>query len=233
VEDEHTEIPRGYIADTPERVLADDPGGSGWVTTRVAAEALGVNPRTVRAYIERGDLEARSEGEGIQKAYLVSINSVYAIRERRGASRNNPRRSGAGIREESVRSAASAGRRGETPGSSAGVPAEELTSMIRDLTADLMRRTADVAELRTRLELTSQAESTLQAERERLLEDLARERERADRLEAELRETRGPSPEPQEVPETAPESAGNEEVAPEPQEPAQRRSWLHRVFFGT
>ena len=138
MEDEHTEIPRGDIADATDRVPAYDPGGSGWVTTRVAAEALGVNPRTVRAYIERGDLEARSEGEGIQKAYLVSIDSVYAIRERRGASRNNLRRSGAGVREESARTSASAGGRGETPGSSAGTPAEELTSMIRDLTETVL-----------------------------------------------------------------------------------------------
>ncbi len=105
--------------------------------------------------------------------------------------------------------------------------------MIRDLTADLMRRTADAAELRTRLELTAQAESTLQAERERLLEDLSRERERADRLEAELRETRKPSPEPREVPETSAEGTGKgDDVPPEHQGPAQRRSWLYRFFFG-
>ena len=48
--------------------------------------------------------------------------------------------------------------------------------MIRDLTADLMRRTADATEMRIIcLELTAQAESTL---REPL------ERARADRLEA-------------------------------------------------
>ena len=55
-------------------VYADLSGESGWVKTRVAAEALGVDPRTVRAYIGRGDLVARSEGKGIQKTYLVSID---------------------------------------------------------------------------------------------------------------------------------------------------------------
>jgi hypothetical protein len=36
------------------------------------------------------------------------------------------------------------------------------------------------------VELTEKAESTMRAERERLIADLERERERADRLQAEL-----------------------------------------------
>ncbi len=226
VEDERIESARGDLADTPERVAAEASGGSGWVTTRIAAEALGVNPRTVRAYIERGDLEARAEGEGIQKAYLVSIDSVYALRDRRGGAAGKSRRSGAEGREKSAGSSDFAGPSGDVSGGAAGVPAEELTGMIRDLTADLMRRTADAAELRTRLELTAQAESTLR-------ESLERERERADRLEAELREARKPPPEPRDASETISEGAGRGEVAPDPQEPAQRRerSWWRR-FFG-
>ncbi len=230
VEDERIEAARGDVAGYPGRVAADAAGGSGWVTTKVAAEALGVNPRTVRAYIERGDLEARSEGEGIQKAYLVSIDSVYTLRDRRGATGGKPRRSGAEGREKSARTSDSAGRNGSTPGAAAGVssgvPAEELTGMIRDLTADLMRRTADAAELRTRLELTAQAESTLR-------EALERERERADRLEAELREVRNPPPEQRDAPETASKGADRgDEVPSEQHEPAQRRSWLYRFFVG-
>jgi hypothetical protein len=224
VEDEPIEAARGDIADAPERVAADTAGGSGWVTTRIAAGALGVNPRTVRAYIERGDLEARSEGKGIQKAYLVSIDSVYALRTRRKASAGKPRRSAAEVREKPGETSDAAGRNGPLPGGAAGVPAEELTGMIRDLTADLMRRTADAAELRTRLELTAQAESTLR-------ESLERERERADRLEAELREARKPLPAPRDAPETASEESDRVDTPPELQEPTQRRSWLLR-FFG-
>jgi chromosome segregation ATPase len=56
---------------------------------------------------------------------------------------------------------------------------------VRDLNYRLGRSEA-------RLELTERTESTLLAERERLLEDLERERRRADRLEAELREARRP-----------------------------------------
>lgn len=61
----------------------------------------------------------------------------------------------------------------------------ELELEVRDLSYRLGRSEAH-------LELTEKAESTLQAERDRLLEDLERERRRAERLEAELREIRLP-----------------------------------------
>jgi hypothetical protein len=102
--------------------------------------------------------------------------------------------------------------------------------MIRDLTADLIRRTADAAELRTRLELTAQAESTLR-------EALERERERADRLEDELttlREVQKTPAEPRDSHETPKEAEGSgkgDDVPPEQQEPSRRRSWWRR-FFG-
>ena len=88
---------------------------------------------------------------------------------------------------------------------------------------------AEAAEFRTRLELTANAESTLR-------EQLGRERERADRLEAELaslRETRERVPEPRNGPKTASEGEARE-MSPEPQEPAERHSrvpWWRR-FFG-
>jgi uncharacterized protein YjcR len=209
VEDERIESVRGDFADSPERDSAVDRGGSGWVTTKVAAEALGVNPRTIRAYIKRGEIEARSEGEGIQKTYSVSIDSVYALRDRRGPPRSNRTR----IREEAAGAA------------TGGIPAGEITGMLRDLTAELVERSASEAELRTRLELTAQAESTLR-------EELARERERADRLEAELREARKPPPEPRAAPESASEPQSGTPTPLEAQEPVQRRSWLYRFFFG-
>jgi len=148
---------RGNLAGVPDETPAGTRGESGWVTTRVAAEALGVNPRTIRTYIERGDLEAKAEGEGIQKTYLVSIDSLYTLRDSRGY----PRRSRAQTREKSATADAAEG---------------DLTNIIRDLTAELVQRSEESAELRTRLELTAQAESTLR-------EQLERERERADRLE--------------------------------------------------
>ncbi len=38
---------------------ADATGGLGWVTIEVAAKAIRVNPRVIRKYIERGELEAK------------------------------------------------------------------------------------------------------------------------------------------------------------------------------
>jgi hypothetical protein len=139
----------GNHADTNADVSSE----SGWVSTKVAAEALGVHPRTVRAYIARGDLEAKAEGKGVEKAYLVSIDSVYALRERRGGSRKARSKS----REKSA---------------SAEVPAEDLTGMIHDLTAELIQRSTEIAELRIRLELTEKTESTLREENERLSTEL-------------------------------------------------------------
>jgi predicted nuclease with TOPRIM domain len=55
---------------------------------------------------------------------------------------------------------------------------------MRELTARLETRAAENAELRTRLELTEKADSTLR-------EQLDRERERADRLEERAEKLRG------------------------------------------
>jgi excisionase family DNA binding protein len=130
---------------------ADPASTSGWVTIKVAAEALGVNAQTVRMHIERGDLQAKVEGEGVEKAYLVSIDSVYALRERWGGPRNNRRKT----REKSATS---------------NVPAD-LAEMVRDLTADLVRAKSEAADLRARLELTEQAQSTRDVEATRLREE--------------------------------------------------------------
>jgi excisionase family DNA binding protein len=63
--------------------------------------------------------------------------------------------------------------------------ATELRGRVEDLLHQLGR-------LEGRLELTEKTESTMRAERERLISDLERERERAERLEAELRDARRP-----------------------------------------
>ena len=156
-------------------------GSSGWITTEVAAEALGVSPRMVRNYILSEDLVARKEVEGINERYLVSVDSLYSLRDRRksqGKLRGNRRRN-------SSQSEASA---------------EGATEMVRETAVDMLRETlaslethiAQNAELRARLELTERAESTLREELEReknqRLEDV--QRERAERLEAQSRAER-------------------------------------------
>jgi hypothetical protein len=158
--------PVGNEADT----IADVRGSSGWVTVKVAAEALGVDPDTVRTYVSRGDLEAKVEGEGVEKTYVVPIDSVYALRDHRGASRKTPHSS----REKS------AGMGGGAEG------AEDLVEHIRELTSELIRSSSEAADLRARLELTERTESSLREDLERVREERQRHREEADRLRTEL-----------------------------------------------
>jgi hypothetical protein len=154
------ESTRGNLADAG----AEARGSSGWVTTKVAAEALGVDPRTVRTYINRGELDAKVEGEGVEKTYLVAIDSLHALRVRKGF----PRKTRTKSREKSAEVVDGA---------------EDYADMVRDLTDRLIRLSSETAELRTRLELTVRAESTLQEERDQLRQD--RERERQERLDAQ------------------------------------------------
>ena len=151
-----------------------DEGSSGWVTTDVAAEALGVSSRSVRNYIMNGDLIARKEEDGISERYLVSVDSLYALRDRRkqaGKLPGNRRRTSS---------------RSEEP---AELVRETAVDMLRETLASLETHIAQNAELRARLELTERAESTvreeLERERHQRLDDV--QRERAERLEAQER----------------------------------------------
>jgi regulator of replication initiation timing len=139
---------------------------SGWTTTDQAARALAVSPRTVRRFIDRGDLEGRKVTEGIVEAWEVSIDSLYALRDKRISEgqvrRNVPR----------------ASEEGRDTTDTTDTSADH----VRDLTDRLLRLSSEVGELRGRLELTEKAESTLQEERDRLRVELERERE--DRREA-------------------------------------------------
>jgi hypothetical protein len=142
---------------------SNDSGNHGWVSTSVAAAALGIKPRQCRNLIQEGELEARLEGEGRDKRYFVSVSSLEALRDKRQSEGKLP-----------------LNRRGTTENEDIGA---DLGQWVRELTARLETRAAENAELRTRLELTEKADSTLR-------EQLDRERERADRLEEELREAR-------------------------------------------
>jgi chromosome segregation ATPase len=141
----------------------NDSGTHGWVTTNVAAAALGIKPRQCRNLIQEGELEARLEGEGRDKRYFVSVSSLEALRDKRQSVGKLPLSRRSTAEDEDV--------------------GAELGQWVRELTARLETRAAENAELRTRLELTEKADSTLR-------EQLERVRERADRLEEELREER-------------------------------------------
>jgi DNA-binding transcriptional MerR regulator len=139
-----------------DRTRGNSAGESGWVTTQVAADALGVDPRTVRTYIRQGLLSAKVEGEGVEKAYSVDIDSLYALRDARKSSGKSSRKSRA-----------------------KSADAEDLAQLVRDLTVQVIERSSEAADLRARLQLTERAQSTLEEEAKAL-------REERDRLRAEL-----------------------------------------------
>jgi hypothetical protein len=71
---------------------------------------------------------------------------------------------------------------------------DTLADVLRDLAGRLEARIAEATELRTRLEITERAESSLREERERLLADIERERSEREkdrqRVEEELQRLR-------------------------------------------
>ena len=151
--EENTESDRGSVG-----------RNSGWITTKVAAASLGVTPRTIRTYIHSGELEGREEREGINKRLLVSITSLDELRVRReteGKFRTKNRRSS---------------ERGESRGDNIG----DMAEVLRELSTRLERRAAEAADLRARLELTAEAESTLRERLEQERERAAQEQARAE-----------------------------------------------------
>jgi hypothetical protein len=133
---------------------------SGWTTTAAAAKALNVSPRTVRLYIERGDLEGMLETGTEKRIWLVSIDSLNTLRAKRGT--------GGIVPEESPEIA------------------ETIPEAMHDLAVRLENRAAEAAELRARLELTERAQSTVEEERNQLAENLRHAEEQAETLRKEL-----------------------------------------------
>jgi helix-turn-helix protein len=171
----------GEASDEPGETLA----GSGWTTTKQAAKVLGVSRRSVQGYVRRGLLEAREEGEGVTKRFIVSIDSLNTLRERRS--------------DEAVTAEEFAGASAEAEGTA------HLTANagegLRHVVDRLEARTVEATELRVRLEITERAESTVRAElaeERRRREEAEREREEIRRELETLREARespeGPGP---------------------------------------
>jgi hypothetical protein len=166
----------------------------------------------VQSYVRRGELEAVVEGEGVEKTFYVSIDSLNALRERRrisgeGASRFVTSAPGVSAGSDFAASTTQSG----------GEVAPDLIEVVQDLQYRLGRAEAQV-------ELTARTESTLR-------EQLAREQERADRLEAELRETHRPPSETREGSLPPSNKPGRGDLPSEQQEAVEHRSWWRR-FFG-
>jgi helix-turn-helix protein len=241
------EKPRGEDA-----AMASEPTSeSGWVTTQQAARALGISARTVRWHIERGNLEAKPEGEGVERAWRVSVDSLQAFRHTRQAAAPPPRANRA-------------------PDVGSEIAAADPGSAIRELADRLVEEARRAEAARVRLELSEKAQSSLEAElsEERRRREVAeRELEQAQRERAELRlrleasgtpergadprvaeetsEVDPPSPSvpgPTATPppvsgvrKTAtgePEPAKPRSSTPGPQRATQRRSLWRRVFGG-
>jgi DNA-binding transcriptional MerR regulator len=203
---------------------ADTSEGSGWVTTDVAARAVRVSPRTIRRYIEQGKLKAKPQGEGVRREYLVSVDSLHALRATRSSS--------AGVPE--------IDRKTEH--------ADSIADVLRDMSASLVARAEEAAELRVRLQLTEQAQSTIEEGRRRAEEELAEERRRresaerrAENLERQLQQRldrqlsaapREPAESVEEAPEPRPDAEGPQTATESPQAGDTRRPWWRRVFGG-
>jgi helix-turn-helix protein len=180
---------------------------SGWVTTQQAARALGISARTVWWHIERGNLEAKPEGEGMERKWSISVDSLHALRDSRQAAAPSPR-----------------GGRGplEATELAAGGPG----NAIRELADRLVEEARRAEAARARLELAERAHSSIEAElaeERRRREEAERAREEAQRERDELRrrlDTLADHEPPRELPEGPASSAS--EVAPRPPEtPAQ------------
>ena len=195
--------------------VRDTAAPSGWVTTQVAAKSLGVSPRTVRWHIEHDNLDAKPQGEGVRRAWLVSIDSLQTFRDSRQRKDQSP-----------------GGYRGE-PGD-ADIAAESSGNAIRELADRLVEEAARASEFRVRLEIAETAESTLR-------EELAEERRRREEAERELdalreaRESPETVEEAQEGAEPRSDTGGAQEAPLEPFEgrgSGTARGSLWRRLFG-
>jgi chromosome segregation ATPase len=155
-------------------------GTSGWVSTGVAAEVLGVSSRSVRNYILDRSLVARKQTEGINEKYLVSLESVYDLRDRRKTQGKLARSRRAASRAEAASE------------NTAEMVKETAVDMLRETLANLethIAKNAELrvasAELRARLELSEGAESALREELEGERAWHLEAQERAERLTQE------------------------------------------------
>jgi hypothetical protein len=163
---------------------------AGWVTTQVAARSLAISPRTVRWHIEQGHIEAKPQGEGVRRSWLVSIDSLQAFRDARQ-------------------------RQGQSPGDfretqkSADIAAQPPGNPIRELADRLVEEASRASEFRVRLEISEKAASTLR-------EELAEERRRREEAELERNDLRQEVYALREAPEAS-ETAEEEPERIEPQ----------------
>ena len=180
---------------------------SGWTNTTAAGKALGVSPRTVQTYIRKGLLQGKVEGEGVRRTWYVSIDSLNTLRARRLAE-------------------------GETEGfreGSAEQFAEGIAEAMQNLSERLAEEAARAAEYRTRLELTEQAQSTMEEEARKIREEAQQLREENEQLRQELEALR----EVRESSQPASEDPYITHAPPTPERPVERPESEEDTLYGT
>ena len=207
------EKPRGEDAASNREPTSE----SGWVTTQQAARALGISARTVRWHIERGNLEAKPEGGGVERTWRVSVDSLNVFRDTRQRQQRSPRDYRASVAEADIAAAGPAGA-------------------VRELADRLVEEARRAEAARVRLELSERAQSSLEAElseeRQRR-EDAERERDAARRELEALHETREyapespPSPGPTQQP---PPTDTGEGLHAAPEHTEDRRGFWSKLF---
>ena len=199
----------------PRPDLADLTSESGWITTEVAAKAVRVSPRTIRRYIDQGKLEAKPQGEGVRREWLVSVDSLHALRASRTFGDVGAQADRAGLADEST-----------------ATITDSIADVLREMAARLERRAEEAAELRVRLELTERAQSTLEDERAQAVEELAEARRRQEEIERERDELRRELEDLRQAREDAAESSGPGPTPPDagegPQVEATESPWWRR-----
>jgi hypothetical protein len=163
--DERRLIGRGGVGAASSAMLLAMAEGEDYYTPPQAARILRLTRQRVTQMLQSGEMEGKQDPESGR--WKIPQRVVHArLKDRPARARPDE---GGGSRDEPE------GHQRLT----------ELELEVRDLIYRLGYSEA-------RLELTERTESTVRAERERLLEDLERERRRADRLEAELQDARRP-----------------------------------------
>jgi predicted nuclease with TOPRIM domain len=108
--------------------------------------------------------------EGVERRWLVSVDSLHALRASRTATTDSPRTD----REH--------------------IEADSIADVLREMSVRLEMRTAEAVEMRTRLELSERAQSTVEEEARKLWEEneqlraeLEAERSKAERSKGFLK----------------------------------------------
>jgi hypothetical protein len=157
-------VGRGGVETTSSAMLLTMAEGEDYYTPPQAARILRLSRQRVTQMLQSGEIEGKQDPQSGR--WKIPQRVVHArLKDRPARARTED----GGSQDEQERS-------------------QRLSSLeleVRDLNYRLGRSEAH-------LELTERTESTSRAERERLLEDLEREGQRADRLETELREARRP-----------------------------------------